>query len=80
VTVAVHGLPVILSVAKNPAWNRGPNEILRYAQNDGVSPAPGPRLLIPYLWPLYFATCSRTNLTCGLPPPGTGEPISDSAM
>jgi hypothetical protein len=39
VTVAVHGLPVILSVAKNLAWNRGPNKILRYAQNDGVSPA-----------------------------------------
>ncbi len=37
--VTVHGTPVILSVAKNLSWDRGPTEILRYAQNDGVFPA-----------------------------------------
>ncbi len=34
--VTVHGVSVILSVAKNLSWNRGPDEILRYAQNDDV--------------------------------------------
>ncbi len=38
-SVTVHGAPVILSAAKNLSWNRGPDEILRYAQNDDVFPA-----------------------------------------
>jgi hypothetical protein len=37
--VTVHGVHVILSVAKNLAWNRGLPEILRYAQNDSSLPA-----------------------------------------
>ncbi len=37
--VTVHGAPVILSAAKNLSWNRGPDEILRCAQNDDVFPA-----------------------------------------
>ncbi len=37
--VTVHGAPVILSAAKNLSWNRGSDEILRYAQNDDVFPA-----------------------------------------
>jgi hypothetical protein len=46
----VHGVYVILSVAKNLAWNREPQEILRYAQNDGSFPArerlPRPAILL----------------------------------
>ncbi len=37
--VTVHGAPVILIAAKNLSWNHGPDEILRYAQNDDVFPA-----------------------------------------
>jgi hypothetical protein len=31
---------VILGAAKNLAWNRRVDEILRYAQNDGIDPVP----------------------------------------
>ena len=35
--VTVHGASVILSEAKNLSWIGRINEILRFAQNDGVS-------------------------------------------
>jgi hypothetical protein len=38
-TVTVYGAHVILSEAKNLAWNRHTDEILRFAQNDGISRA-----------------------------------------
>jgi hypothetical protein len=61
-TVTVHGVPVILSAAKNLARNCGVDEILRCDQNDDVFPPrerlletrnfwfpiPNPQSLIPY--------------------------------
>jgi hypothetical protein len=38
VVVTVHGVPVILSAAKNLVRNCGAGEILRCAQNDDVFP------------------------------------------
>jgi hypothetical protein len=45
VQVTVRRVVVILIAAKNLAWMRGADEILRCAQNDDISP-PGKRLRV----------------------------------
>jgi hypothetical protein len=66
VWTTVHRVYVILSAAKNLAWDRQPLEILHYTQNDGLfQPANAYRLGITYMPRKQLLTSAQSHLAVG---------------